>query len=356
MLNVLYVTPIPTPFQIELVEYCNSISGKGHISLIFLNESTQSRSHWNAKETGLTLPRNKLRSFYMILKEKKPDLVIFGKYRSSLVLILIYRKLRYGSKFVLGPFEILQPTNKLVMTLKRFLFRLLAFYSDGVLAVGKTAVEFYESLYDGSIVNIPYTFNLSELIAKKRVIKIDDGSLTFLFSGRLEAFRNPLGAIKSINTISGLYPELNLKLIISGQGSLYQECLDLITSFDLERKIIWKNDFENWYDIHNIYFDADILLAVQNYSGWGIIIQEAMAARMGIIASKRMMSAKDLIENDVNGFLINPNNENEILEAMKRYIDDPKLISDHGLKNKSLIKEMDVSVIAKRLNDFIRNL
>ena len=348
MYKVLYVTPIPAPFQIELVENSNFLSKEGEIKLLFLNNSTDD------KKIGEVLKKNKFLNFYRILVREKPDLVIFGNYKSILILILIFRKFFFRKKYILGPLEIFQPNGKIFFHIKSIVFKINSNFSDGILAVGNTACKFYEKLYKYSVINIPYSFNLEHLISKKRE-KLPNKNITFLFSGRLESFRNPIGAINVFHKVCEMYPKRDFNLIISGKGSLEQNCLDEINILGIKENVIWKNDFKNWYDIHTIYFLSDVLLAVQNYSGWGIIIQEAMSARMGIIASNKMMSAKDLIENGVNGYLIDPKNETEILEAMKKYIENPDLIIEHGNSSKSSVINVDVKNVSKKLNNFIYN-
>lgn len=83
---------------------------------------------------------------------------------------------------------------------------------------------------------------------------------------------------------------------------------------------------------------SNVMILPSYNEGMPITILEAMAWGKGIIASP-VGGIPELIENNENGFLVNPGNTEEIAAAMNKYIADSKLFRIHGIKSLQKIQE-----------------
>jgi len=346
MKKVLFFTEIPSPFQYEFTNaISNLLEGKAELKVVFEKANKSFRTHWNTPNFGVVLDKQKKgKHFKSLLNEIDPDILVFTQYNSRYT----FQGIRWANKnskpYFLGPHEIIKPNDTYYLTryAKHRYYKFMARNSKGVATMGNQAVRDISKIYKGPVVNIPYSFDLTRLLSMTPPPISNNNEIIFLYSGRLYDFRNPILCIKAFAKVKVANPTKKLKLIISGTGPLEQECLDLIDQLKIKDNVTWMNDFKDWYEIHTLYSHAHVLLALQYYGTWGIIIQEAMAAGLGIISTNTIQAADNLIIDDYNGYLVTLN-ERQIIERMEKYINDPSLINKHGKRSKEIVKNLDSS-------------
>ena len=179
-----------------------------------------------------------------------------------------------------------------------------------------------------------------------------NNEINFLYCGRLVEFRNPIFVIKIFEQVLKKNKSNKiLKLFISGEGPLENECKQLISDLNIANNIVWMEKVNSWDEIPKIYNKIDILLALQNYSGWGMIIPEAMASGKAIISTNKMESSDTFIINGYNGFLVDINNKNEIESSILFYVDNFDKIYLHGMRSRQIIEnfgiEYSISIFKK---------
>jgi glycosyltransferase involved in cell wall biosynthesis len=64
------------------------------------------------------------------------------------------------------------------------------------------------------------------------------------------------------------------------------------------------------------YCDADVLVLPSLYEPWGLVVHEALAYGLPVIASDQVGAAADLVERGVNGYLVRAGSAEELREAM----------------------------------------
>jgi glycosyltransferase involved in cell wall biosynthesis len=64
------------------------------------------------------------------------------------------------------------------------------------------------------------------------------------------------------------------------------------------------------------YQEADVLVLPSLYEPWGLVVHEALAYGLPVIATDQVGAAADLIERDVNGYVIAAGSAEELREAM----------------------------------------
>jgi len=351
--NIIYASSIPSPFQLELVNECSEILKHKGYNLIplFLRNLPPSRSHWDVKGNPIIL-ENKNISLSNYIKSVDPFFVVLTNYKGKEFTRTIFWLNLNRKKFFLGPMEVLRYDNKsfLKRTIRDFYFKYVSRYALGIATMGKYASIHYGQLFKGPILDSPYTFDMSRL-KTFNIKKTVEADIVFLISGGLIPVRNPLLSLNVFNRLIELFPKKKLKLVISGKGPLRAEIANYIKANSLEPFIEWKVDFQNWEEIHSIYKNADILLALQDYGGWGLVVQEAMASGMVVVATKDLQSANSLILHGYNGLLVRKEIE-EIVSELTQLINEPDHLSLLKKRSRDISKTVDLKHISTKLTNF----
>lgn len=64
------------------------------------------------------------------------------------------------------------------------------------------------------------------------------------------------------------------------------------------------------------YREADVLVVPSLYEPWGLVVHEGLAAGLPVIATDQVGAAEDLIERDVNGYVVAAGSAEELRAAM----------------------------------------
>jgi glycosyltransferase involved in cell wall biosynthesis len=137
-----------------------------------------------------------------------------------------------------------------------------------------------------------------------------------LFVGSIEPRKNLIGLLKAFCSIrSGI----EHKIVITGaKGWKNAQFYKFIKSNSLENDIIF-TDYVDDEELPAIYNMADVFVYPSFYEGFGIPVLEAMRSGIPVIASSTS-SLPEIVQN--TGILINPNNANEIAQALIKVLSD----------------------------------
>lgn len=160
--------------------------------------------------------------------------------------------------------------------------------------------------------------------------KTTDYSRSFLFIGRLAPEKNLTTLIDVFNNL----PEY--KLTIIGQGSQKDELQTMA-----KENIIFIEQVENKF-LKDIFLKNDILVLPSLSEPWGLVVEEALYFGLPVIISKNC-GACELIENEINGLIIDPYNKLSITEAVlkidaKFYTEMIKGLDDSCINKKDLVQ------------------
>ncbi|WP_346353542.1 glycosyltransferase family 4 protein [Azotosporobacter soli] len=82
-------------------------------------------------------------------------------------------------------------------------------------------------------------------------------------------------------------------------------------------------------DVERILAEQDVFLLISKWEGLPISILEALRAGMPVIASN-VGGIPETVENGFNGFLVERQNQQALVDCMKRFVADPNLIEKMG--------------------------
>ncbi len=185
-------------------------------------------------------------------------------------------------------------------------------------------------------------------------VQKNDKSLSLIFSGRLDEKKGLHICIDAVKVLRDNYPELSFHLNVFGAGDegYVAQCLNKVIDHKLEEYITFNGKSEN---ISNEYAKSHILLMpTMATETFGRVVIEAMAHEVIVISSNRY-GPSEIIEDGVDGFLIDPLDSrkmSEIIYSMYRFVDKREEIA-HNAKIKVLNK-YNLDIINKQREKVLR--
>jgi len=147
-----------------------------------------------------------------------------------------------------------------------------------------------------------------------------DEQVAFLFVGRLEPH-------KGIRSLVDAYAGLDSAgkdgraLVIVGAGSLGEEVAGA------SRRVggIIATGRLAGTDLLDIYCSADVFILPSTVEPWGLVVNEAMAARLPVIVTDAAGCVDDLVVEGGNGIIVRPGDVAGLREAMGRLESSPRM-------------------------------
>lgn len=104
------------------------------------------------------------------------------------------------------------------------------------------------------------------------------------------------------------------------------------------------------YDVLPIYYGlAGAFVHVSTVEQWGLVINEAMAAGLPVIVSRNCGCTDDLVEDGENGFMVDPNNIEEIALRLQMMAADECLREVMGSRSQAIIASFNPSTFGEGL-------
>ena len=166
-------------------------------------------------------------------------------------------------------------------------------------------------------------------------LKVAEDEIVFGMVGRLAYQKNPLMFLGAAREVIEYCPKA--KFILIGGGPLFQECQNFIKENKLENKIFLLGE-KNPEETRELLTGFDVFTLTSKFEGLPITIIEAMFAGLPIIATN-VGGIVELVIDDKNGFLVNPDSLEELVQKMIYFIENPEKRKEMGQKGLEIAKE-----------------
>lgn len=182
---------------------------------------------------------------------------------------------------------------------------------------------------------IEFVQNVVESIEiKSKQTSISESATKILFVGRLVKQKRPELFIQLAATFIKKFPKTPLQFQIAGDGILRNELELLARTLGLSSNQL--KFLGVCSDMSAVYKQVDILVSTSEHEGTSNVILEAMAHGLPVIATK-VGGTPDIL-NEKRGILIEPGNEDELIEAASTLIFDDKLRVQLGSGGRKYVK------------------
>lgn len=167
---------------------------------------------------------------------------------------------------------------------------------------------------------------------------------------RLEPQKGIRYLLLAMRIILTKFPSVQLEII--GNGSLLHELQTLVNKLGISNSVKF---FGKFADVIPFYKRMNVFVLPSLYEGFGIVLLEAMAAGIPVVATK-VDGIKEVIVDGDCGILIPPKNPEAIADAILNIIENPQLVEklvDAGVKRSKLF---DIREHVMKLDNFYANL
>ena len=146
--------------------------------------------------------------------------------------------------------------------------------------------------------------------------------------GRMEAVKSQTTLADAFILLNQACPEVKhkLRLVMIGEGDLRQQALDKLLQAGLEQQC-WLPGSRD--DVPQIMNNMDIFVLPSRNEGISNTILEAMATGLPVVAT-RVGGNPELVMEDITGMLIPSDNPQEMMLALKKYVENQSMREQHG--------------------------
>jgi len=337
--RVLLIYIEPTPYVLDLIDAIEKI-WQGQVDVLFLETNTS--QSWNLSinaENVSVLSKSGNKE----IKQKITD----GNYQMIHLAGWGHKYLMYAMVYAWWlriPISIESDTPLPVglsfskRLLKRIIlpwvFKLPSVFLPG----GKRQAEFfrYYGVKESKITLAQMTVDISKIQRYQRALSENgrndaklqllgqSDAFCFLYVGRMEPHKSIQQLITSFKQILTKFPQA--KLLLVGDGSLNKEVQSEAAK---ERNICYAGRLSG-DQLLNAYCIANVFVLPSIFEPWGLVINEAMAAGLPVIASNRAGCIDDLVEHEETGLIIDPENPEELKTQMEAIVGNEEKVRDMG--------------------------
>ena len=136
------------------------------------------------------------------------------------------------------------------------------------------------------------------------------------------------------------------KLYIIGDGEEYKNLKKQVEELKLEKRVILTG-YRTKKEIENYMLKSSIFLMASITEGLPMVLLEAMSYGIPCIAYDIESGVKDIIKDNINGYIIKERNEKEYLNKLETLINDQKLRKKLGENTKETVNKYTKEEITK---------
>jgi glycosyltransferase involved in cell wall biosynthesis len=161
--------------------------------------------------------------------------------------------------------------------------------------------------YD-NVLHIPNTLNIENY----KIIEKDFSCPKLLWVRSFSKIYNPKLAVKVLKKLSKTYPNAELCMVGPDSDGSLKKVKKFAKGLDINVKFTGKLKKEQWIDLSKHY---NMFINTTNFDNTPVSVIEAMALGLPVV-STNVGGMPFLIDNNYNGVLVEPNNENVMVEVI----------------------------------------
>jgi glycosyltransferase involved in cell wall biosynthesis len=327
------VTEIPAPYRIPLF---NALAERVELRVLFLAERDPRREFFEAHREERrfdhrVLPGPQLRrggrwivfnrGVLRALRRFRPDAVAVGGWNQpAFWLALAYCRIRRIPLLIWIESTARDARSEAgLLALAR---RAMVHGAAGAYVPGRASAEYARSLGVGLVESAPNAIE-ARVFERAAVDRSGRDNCTFLYVGRLDPE-------KGLDTLLTAFRDVPGELVIVGEG---MEAESLRAIADERVRFVGAKGRD---DVVAYYRDADVFVLPSRSEPWGMVLNEAAAAGLPLVATEESGATHDLI--DGNGFMVPAGNVSALREALARLAGDRALRERLGQRSRELAR------------------
>jgi glycosyltransferase involved in cell wall biosynthesis len=174
----------------------------------------------------------------------------------------------------------------------------------------------------------------------------------FLFVGRFIPEKNLEGLLRAFSS----YTEQGgaWSLVMAGDGPLNGVIRDMVRRDRFLRRVVLTGD-KDYGGLAPLYAFARCLVLASVSETWGLVVNEAMASSLPVLASTHCGCVDDLVENGSNGLTFDPLDQPALADLMLAYscIPERERLA-MGARSAEIIRTYSLGAWADSVRDLLR--
>jgi glycosyltransferase involved in cell wall biosynthesis len=260
------------------------------------------------------------------------DLVVAGGYMSVTGQLLMRWLHRHRVPWIFfGELPGMKRRRGLAAMLRWAAQRPVVRWSHGIAAIGSRAVESYRQMTAGRcpVSNIPYCCDMKPFLATAIKESGCGERVRFLYCGQLIHRKGVDLLIDAFCQAAGEFPSIELVLV--GTGPL-QATLEARIPPAFRARVRFAG-FRPVAELPRFFADADVFVLPSRHDGWGVVVNQAIAAGLAVICTDAV-GAADLVVEDRNGYVIAAGESEAIRRAICAFAADPARCGQFGQQSR----------------------
>lgn len=368
-MKIAFITNLRAPYRTLQLNEFNTIKDV-QLTAFYTDRPNENRT-WEIEQNNfkeIDLKGIKLSKQYGYINEKlidivrNYDLIILGCYEQPTYIILSILCKIFRKKYILSFDGICTDRiNLKEKFFKKFLKNLVINNAYFILGNGEVSKIYFSQKFnypahkiynqfltvDSVKINELYKSRLEFRREYREKLNISLDEKVLLFSGRLIEIKNIKKVIEALKKIN----QVNITFVLLGGGELEAELIELAKLYQV--KLVITGFINQQDELFKHYFIGDALILPSIYDVWGLVVNEAMFSGLPVIVSNICGCSLDLVKESENGYTVNPLDENDIADKIKKVLYEKK---NYGLESRKIIKDWTFTNSAKNLEKIIRNM
>jgi len=210
--------------------------------------------------------------------------------------------------------------------------------------------EFYEKIY-GKKDNIFVLPNPLRSHIPKEIKTHKDRPLKIVSVGRLEDVKQPYHTIEAFKKINLIFPNSTLEFY--GSGKMLSELQDFIKKSNLSDRVFFRG-YEK--SLEKIFADASLMILTSKRESFGLVIIEAFAYGVPVVAYSTSFGVDDLIDDSMDGYIVEQSNIDAIVDKSITLLANDLKRDDFGKHGYNKIAIYQYEKIMERWFNLIKNI
>jgi glycosyltransferase involved in cell wall biosynthesis len=180
--------------------------------------------------------------------------------------------------------------------------------------------------------------------------KLSLKGVVFMYVGRLVAAKGILKLLKAWRDFAG---GENVSLLLVGDGPLRKKAEKFCQQYGLDKSVRFTGavDYDN---LAPYYAVANCFVIPTLEDNWSLVVPEAMACGLPILCSKYNGCWPELVHDGANGWVFDPRDRIEIVDALLRAARDRRQLAAMGKISKTIVAQHTPQDAAKAVLEACR--
>jgi glycosyltransferase involved in cell wall biosynthesis len=199
--------------------------------------------------------------------------------------------------------------------------------ASGVIALTKDMKKRLQQVVDRDITVIPNGVDITPFQEMKRSSHQMQKSLIFV--GRIEQVKGIEYLLQAMVTVIQKYPQVRLVILGTGEDEARIQALAAILPLEKSVEFVGSVPHE---EVPRYMADSDIFVLPSLSEGFPLVIVEAMAAGLPILATN-VGGLKEVVQDRMNGFLVDPQNAGALADKLLFMLQNPVILDEMSRNN-----------------------